>query len=129
MVSSVSVTLAMALTTTTGFCGKRPLTMAATRSMARASSTEVPPNFITIIGVTSFAGRWQTWMRRVRGREARTGRAELVEKKSAGQAELLWRCSSSQIAFGLQQFGVEHGRPGSSADSVVRQHGKFPVEH
>ena len=53
MVSSVSVTRAMALTTTTGFCGTRSLTIAATRSMALASSTEVPPNFITIIGVTS----------------------------------------------------------------------------
>ena len=50
MVSSVSVTLAMALTTTTGFCGRRPLTMDATRSMALASSTEVPPNFMTIMG-------------------------------------------------------------------------------
>jgi hypothetical protein len=28
--------------------------MQATRSMARASSTEVPPNFITIIGVASW---------------------------------------------------------------------------
>src|SRR5258708_34938678 len=54
MVSSVSVTLAMALTTTTGPCCRRPLTMAATRSIARASSTEVPPNFMTIIGVASW---------------------------------------------------------------------------
>src|SRR5260370_35200766 len=63
MVSSVSVTLAMALTTTTGFCGRRPLTIAATRSMARAASTEVPPNFKTIIGVTRWGetGRGADW--------------------------------------------------------------------
>src|SRR5579883_2735313 len=40
----------MALTTTTGRLAERPLTMAAVRSMARASSTEVPPNFMTIMG-------------------------------------------------------------------------------
>src|SRR4051812_35985908 len=39
----------MALTTTTGACGKRSRTIAAARSMAAASSTEVPPNFITIM--------------------------------------------------------------------------------
>jgi hypothetical protein len=56
MVSKVSVTLAMALTTTTGFCANRPSTMAATRSMALLSSTEVPPNFMTIMGVASLRG-------------------------------------------------------------------------
>src|SRR5438270_10003590 len=53
MVRSVSVTLAMALTTTTGCCDWRPATIEVTRSMALASSTEVPPNFITIIGASS----------------------------------------------------------------------------
>jgi hypothetical protein len=38
----------MALTTTKGRSGKRAFTMAATRSMAAASSTDVPPNFMTI---------------------------------------------------------------------------------
>src|SRR5580700_654018 len=46
--SSVSVTLDMALTTTYGCSANRPLTMPAMRSIAVASSTEVPPNFITI---------------------------------------------------------------------------------
>jgi hypothetical protein len=41
--------LAMALTTITGFLATRPFTMDAVRSIALASSTEVPPNFITII--------------------------------------------------------------------------------
>ena len=46
--SNWSVTLAMALTTTTGFCpATRPATMAAVRPMAAGSSTDVPPNFIT----------------------------------------------------------------------------------
>src|ERR1022692_1092534 len=48
MASNWSVTLAMALTTTKGRSGKRVFTMAATRSMAAASSTDVPPNFMTI---------------------------------------------------------------------------------
>src|SRR5438270_4670626 len=39
----------MALTMTTGDCGKRSRTIATARSIAAASSTEVPPNFITII--------------------------------------------------------------------------------
>src|ERR1017187_1756408 len=46
--SSVSVTFDIALTTTYGCLARRPLTMPAMRSMAVASSTEVPPNFITI---------------------------------------------------------------------------------
>src|SRR5579884_680372 len=39
----------MALTTTTGCCGRRLWTILAARSMAAALSTEVPPNFITSI--------------------------------------------------------------------------------
>src|SRR5690349_17590122 len=53
MARSWSVILANALTTTTGRSGRRSRTMAATRSMLWASCTEVPPNFITIIGITS----------------------------------------------------------------------------
>src|SRR3954470_13743952 len=49
MASSWSVTRAIALTTTTGVLGRRSRTIAAARSMAAASSTEVPPNFITIM--------------------------------------------------------------------------------
>jgi hypothetical protein len=47
--NSWSVTLAMALTTTTGLLpiATRPATMAAVRPMAAESSTDVPPNFIT----------------------------------------------------------------------------------
>src|SRR5271165_3478889 len=48
MASRWSVTFAIALTTTKGCSCRRALMMLATRSMALASSTEVPPNFITI---------------------------------------------------------------------------------
>jgi hypothetical protein len=40
----------MALTTTTGNRFRRLATIFAARSIASALSTEVPPNFITIIG-------------------------------------------------------------------------------
>jgi hypothetical protein len=46
---SASVTPAIALTTTTGRSSKRPSTMSATRLIAVSFSTEVPPNFITIM--------------------------------------------------------------------------------
>src|ERR671930_1276712 len=49
MARSWSVTLASALTTTTGFSGRRSRTMHAARSMAAASSTDVPPNFMMIM--------------------------------------------------------------------------------
>src|SRR5258708_19785311 len=53
MANSWSVILARALTTTTGFTASRSRTIAAALSMACASWTEVPPNFITIIGARS----------------------------------------------------------------------------
>src|SRR5277367_173095 len=99
MVSSVSVTLAMALTTTTGRCGKRSFTIAATRSMARASSTEVPPNFITIIGGIS-------------SKESRAWK-----KAGARQSP-----GSFEVALGFQQFGVQHRRAGGATDGIVREH-------
>src|SRR5712671_4837361 len=94
----------MALTTTTGFCDDRPLTIAATRSIARASSTDVPPNFITIMGVAS----WQDY----ESANPRSFRVTIVE-----------------IALGLEQFGIQHGRAGGAPNGVVREHGKFPIQH
>src|SRR5205807_91660 len=49
MARSWSVILARALTTTTGCSCKRSRTIPEMRSMACASCTEVPPNFITIM--------------------------------------------------------------------------------
>src|SRR5215469_4667253 len=48
MASSVSVTLDIALTTTNGRSPSRALTIPAIRSIAVESSTDVPPNFMTI---------------------------------------------------------------------------------
>src|SRR5712692_11571091 len=118
MASSWSVTLAMALTTTTGFCACRPFTIAAARSIALASSTEVPPNFITIIGDTFFA----------------------ADRRRAAQMEchirIFGRChpqrtqrSSIEISPGLEQFGVEQGRAGRPANGVMRKHGELPIQH
>src|SRR5271165_1351314 len=61
MASNWSVTLAMALTTTNGRSDRRAFTMLATRSIAVASSTEVPPNFMTITAAPpglDVGGRW-----------------------------------------------------------------------
>src|SRR5260370_29063850 len=49
MASSLLVVLPIAETTTTGLRSALALTIDATRSMAAADSTEVPPNFMTII--------------------------------------------------------------------------------
>src|SRR5271165_1537377 len=54
MASSLLVVLPMAETTTTGWRSWRCLTMAATRSMAAADSSELPPNFMTIMRGHSF---------------------------------------------------------------------------
>src|SRR5437868_9287627 len=49
MARSLLVVLPIADTTTIGWRWTRALTIVATRSMAAADSTEVPPNFITIM--------------------------------------------------------------------------------
>src|SRR5438067_11908218 len=85
----------MALTTTTGDCGRRSLTMVAARTMASASSTEVPPNFITIMPALQ-SGSFRQIPLRVKQlgiQQRRAGRAtdhivrkhgEFPIKKSAG---------------------------------------------
>src|ERR1700722_17850490 len=134
MVRSVSVTLAMALTTTTGFCARRPSTMEATRSMALASSTDVPPNFMTIMGGSCGLGS----CRRRPSRCARDSSLRLQNGSARNdaigfeEAKIRFRrqrrAQSSQVAFGLQEFGVEDGDSGGPADRVVGKDGEFPVE-
>src|SRR5512138_466250 len=51
MARSLLVVFPIAETTTTGRRSIRALTIEATRSMAAADSTDVPPNFITIIAI------------------------------------------------------------------------------
>src|SRR6516165_9844298 len=89
----------MALTTTNGRSSRRLSTMLATRSMAAASSTEVPPNFITITAAPS-----------------------LCVGKARPQR-------SRQVTLHLQEFGVEECRPGGAANRVVRENGELVVEH
>src|SRR5436190_17694560 len=91
MVSRVSVTLAMALTTTTGFCARRPSTMEATQSMALASSTEVPPNFMTIMGGTSLGG-WVEVLQRLE-----------PSRKSAVFSQRLKRYATQNLSLVLNQ--------------------------
>src|ERR1700676_2336067 len=119
----------MALTTTTGFCGRRPSTMEATRSMAFASSTEVPPNFITIMSETS-CGKWLEEAEADPSIAARGGGWD-ARATAAPTAALHARrhCSSSQVALGFEQFSIEDCGAGGSANRVVRKHGEFPVEH
>src|SRR5215472_688096 len=115
MWSRESVTLAMALTTTTGFLGRRSLTMAATRSMAVESCTDVPPNFITIIGGSSSGGYWYLT------RQFLTG---------CLRNDFGWkRLASPQISLRLQQFSIEQGRSGCTSNRVMREHGELPVEY
>src|SRR5581483_8942716 len=120
MVRSVSVTLAMALTTTIGCCAWRPWTIEATRSMALASSTEVPPNFMTIMGGAP-------------GPTAGTLRVLCMGAQAAAEttARYLrrWAVPSSQVAFGLQQFRVQQSCAGGASDGVVGQNGKLPVQN
>src|SRR6185437_10266553 len=92
MARSWSVIFASALTTTTGLSVRRSRTIVATRSMARASCTEVPPNFITIMAALPAAG-------------------------------------SIEISLRFEQFAVQNGCTGRTADSVVGEHGESPVEY
>src|SRR5580700_1160025 len=96
----------MALTTTTGFCASRPLTISAARSMALASCTEVPPNFITIIG-------------------RRTSDANFPDQPPPP-------CSietSPQITPHFEQFSIQQGRSRRASDSVVGEHGELPIQN
>src|SRR5271157_1151206 len=113
MASNWSVTLAMALTTTNGRSGKRDFTMLATRSMAVASSTDVPPNFMTITAASGspnerrFCARWG---------------GGPPPQDVAGRG-------SRKIALRLEEFGVEQRRSRRAADGVVREHGELVVQN
>src|SRR5260370_39330984 len=103
MASSLFVVLPIAETTTTGLRAARARTIAATRSMAVADSTEVPPNFITIIG-------WRL----------------------AVVVSCLGRCAvdpSIQHPLRVHELGIQHRGTGGAADGVVRERDEFAVEH
>src|ERR1700685_3060013 len=98
----------MALTTTTGFCGSRPLTISAARSIALASCTEVPPNFMTIIGS---------------GTSAADERDQTSHFCRIGTC-----CSSPQVSPHFEQLRVQQSRARRASNGVVGKHGEFPVE-
>src|SRR5579863_4363086 len=105
--------------------------MEATRSMALASSTEVPPNFMTIIGAASDdcsePGTNPAQPARDPSLRLKSGCAQ---DDANGDAPVDSQCTySSQVSLGFQQFGVEDGCACSSADRVMREHGELPVEH
>src|ERR1700693_4254457 len=75
--------------------------------MALASCTEVPPNFITIIGINSLDAR-ERWTRKARTQ---------------------WQRISLEISLDLQQFRIQQGRSGRAADRVVRENRELPVQN
>ena len=111
--ASWSVTLAMALTTTTGCLpmATRPATMAAVRSMAAGSSTEVPPNFITTRLMPNLPIVLALAAERRLGARGSRGRSHWFKFAQAGQ-----------------QLGVEDGGSGGAANGVVREHSELPIE-
>src|SRR5271165_4638054 len=113
MASNWSVTFAMALTTTNGRSEIRPFTMLATRSMAVASSTEVPPNFMTITAAPGVPNERRLCARWGGGSSS---------KNVGGRP-------SRQVALRLEEFSVEQGRSRSAADGVMREHGELVVEN
>jgi hypothetical protein len=64
------VVLPIADTTTIGFWAARVLTIAATRSIALADSTELPPNFMTITTPLSYAHGSEGFLNRAREQAA-----------------------------------------------------------
>src|SRR5919197_3685257 len=103
----------MALTTTTGFWGRRPLTISAARSMALASSTEVPPNFMTSMSARPQATCFACDLNPYQGTPSGVPQQPKIEPASAAAGE------SIEISLGLEQFRVQQGRAGGSANGVV----------
>src|SRR5271166_6518045 len=107
--------------------------MEATRSIALASSTDVPPNFMTIIGGASLdqfqeLGRLPLRCARDPSLRPKTGWAQDDARGvDARLASLRFR--SSQVSLRFQEFRIQHGGPRCAPDRVVRKHSEFPVEH
>src|SRR6516162_2743086 len=110
--SSLLVVLPIAKTTTTGFCSRRALTIPETRSIAPADSTELPPNFITI-------------MQKLH----KSGAGVFAFRELAGQRACPTKKTSVQHPFGMHQLGIEHGSAGRAANGVVTQGDKFIIQH
>src|SRR6185295_10214495 len=94
----------------TGAQSRRPLTMAATRLMAAASSTDVPPNFITIISLSSVKS---TYRRLSSPRHP-------VKKISAGRGD----SDDESIKFKLRALLVTISSSDSSCKVLTRGHSR-----
>src|SRR5208282_3959977 len=119
----------MALITTNGRSGRRPFTMLATRSIAVASSTEVPPNFMTITSAPGapnerrfYRGHRQTTHLRLLGRCCGRWSGGPPSQDVAGRP-------SRQVALHLEEFGVQQGRTRRTADRVVREHRELVIQN
>src|SRR5262249_12811660 len=83
----------------------RLFTISAARSIAFASSSEVPPNFITSI--------WQK---------------SSIAYSQCQVVQPFGELRSTEISLGFQQFGIEQRGAGSSADGIVRENSKLPIQ-
>ncbi len=104
----------MAETTTMGRRRSWFLTMDVTRVMASRDSTEVPPNFMTIMG-------WRSELEGLTGRSAAdqevcptSGRGWKAAKKT-----LLFFSSLVEKSFRGHELGVEDGGAGGAANGIV----------
>src|SRR5256885_4189758 len=111
--SSLLVVLPIADTTTIGWRPARALTIAATRSMAAADSTEVPPNFITITSPNP-------WRRHscLPGRDS-----------SRPMPIYSTRPTLIQQPFRVHQLRIQNGRTRRAPNRVVAQRNELPVEY
>src|ERR1035438_4473484 len=130
MASSLLVVLPMAETTTTGWRSRRSLTMPETRAIAASDSTDVPPNFMTIMraflpsGKNGFhhrgtATQRNTYEKRLTARWMASRlpwvlRAQRGQRTQSAPRGSGWNgCRSwQQHSFRMHELGVEYGRAG-----------------
>src|SRR5579875_114612 len=141
MARSLLVVLPIAETTTTGARSRRAWTMPATRSIAAADPTEVPPNFMTIMrrprGVRSPQRRRDAKKAIVepqRYGEAEEGRSKSEPEgteaaEGAGKTVQTGWGSSVEHPFRMHQLGIQHGGSGGAADGVVAQSDELVIEN
>src|ERR1035438_3902751 len=128
MARSRLVVLPIAETTTIGLRARRAFTREAMRSMAAADSTEVPPNFITIMSVPEGAG----YQPAAGCQPAPHGCRAAAKTPATRSPALPIRVVDGALGeepFGVHQLGVEDGGAGGSADCVVAECDELPVEY
>src|ERR1035441_5536620 len=148
MASNLLVVFPMAETTTTGRRDSRARTMPATRVMAAADSTEVPPNFMTIIieprkmpqrapqgvwGSLVSCGGLATRLSGLRNGPSSAGKQPARRMPScptaSAECHYTLRASLGEHPFRMHQLGIQHGGAGRATDGVVAEHDEFVVEN